>query len=46
MVFAIAIPISSTASLQGVGLAALVGIVLNLVGGDPFKEVEEQDKGV
>ena len=44
--FAIAIPISSTASLQGVGLAALVGIVLNLIAGDPFKETKEQDKGV
>lgn len=36
--FALSIPISPTANLEGVALAALVGIVLNLIAGTPFKE--------
>lgn len=40
--FSMALPISSTATLQGVGLAALVGIILNLLAGQPFKKEKEQ----
>lgn len=39
--FSLALPISSTATIEGVALAALVGVILNLLAGDPIRKKQE-----